>query len=222
MRLSVGGDRFLIVRGEGEPDVGGFPTLPEGFNGWLYLNEERPNELYYFNYMGRRVPFCGNATRILGYLLANGRDAEVEVWASGPKRVLVRGREVGIVLRPNVAVRGDHSVVVMEGVRHIVFPVSKVRDYPLRNLYLSLTRGGGVPYHVNIYEYVEGYLFVRTWEYGYPYEPLGCATGTLSSAADFILRKGFREVRTLVRSGDVGLVTGDGDTFTMWHAVVPL
>ncbi|GEM_PF-1119251 len=221
MRLAVGGDRFLIVRGRGEPDVRSFPPLPGGFNGWLYVREEHPNVLYYFNYMGERVPFCGNATRILGYLLAGGGDSEVEVWASGPKRVLVRGREVGIVLRPNVMPRGDHSVVVMDGVRHVVFPVSGARDYPLRSLYLSVVKGG-MPYHVNIYEYLGGYLFVRTWEYGYPYEPLGCATGTLSSAADFILRRGFREVRTMVRSGDEGLITGDGDTFTMWHTVVPL
>ena len=216
MKLTVGGDRFLVVRGKGEPNVRGFPPLPPGFNGWLYLNEESPNVLYYFNYLGKRVPFCGNATRALGYLLAGGKDSEVEVWAAGPKRVLVRGREVGIVLRLKVSVRGEHSVVLMEGVKHVVLPVSGIREFPLRELYLSLVKGG-MPYHVNAYERVGEHLFVRTWEYGYPSEPLGCATGTLSSAADFILRKGVREVKTLVRSGDEGLITGDGETFTMWH-----
>ncbi len=222
MRVSIGGDRFLVVRGSGEPDPAHFPDLPEGFNGWVYIGEERPTELYYFNYLGDRVPFCGNATRVVGYLSLNGRNGEIVVDAHGPKVVKVRGDYVGITLDLAVNVRGDHSLVEMEGVKHLVVPVvGRMEDFPLREFYRATVKGG-MPYHTNVYTLVGDSLFVRTWEYGYPEEPLGCATGTLSSAADFLLRHGLNRVKTVVRSGDVGMVSGDGRTFTMWHRIYPL
>ena len=220
MKVAIGGDRFLVVRGGGVPKLSEFPPLPEGFSGWIYVREGE-RTLYYFNYLGRRVPFCGNATRVLGYLLLGGRDGEVEVDASGPKRVIVRGDRVGITLRLTVSLRGDHSLVSMEGVRHVVFPVEDVLGFPLREAYLSLVKGG-MEYHLNAYSRIGDVLFVRTWEYGYPYEPMGCATGTLSAAADFILRRGLHRVRTLVRSGDEGEVSGDGENFTLWHRIETL
>ncbi|NPA80105.1 MAG: hypothetical protein GXO29_03535 [Thermotogae bacterium] len=216
MIARIGGDRFKVIRGRGRPDPSSFPPLPPEFNGWIYLDSEAPDRLHYFNYMGERVPFCGNATRVVGYLLLGGRDGETHVLASGPKRVRVRGEWVGIELPVRAALRADHAVMRMEGVEHFVMPVRNVLAYHLKALYDSVEKAG-LRYHINIYEPVGDAIFVRTWEYGHPREALGCATGTLSSAAHFIITKGMHRVRTRVLSGDEGVVSGDGEIFILWN-----
>ncbi|NPB03793.1 MAG: hypothetical protein GXO39_05200 [Thermotogae bacterium] len=216
MRVSIGGDTFLVLHGKGRPNPHAFPPLERRMSGWIYVDHHDPRRLYYFNYLKHLVPFCGNAARVLGYILLGGKNGSIEVYASGPKFVIVRDGKVGITLNLKVGILGDHTKVRMEGVEHLVFPVSGVQNYPLRALYISLR---SLKIHVNIYEKLGDHLFVRTWEYNYPNEPEGCATGTLAAASDYLLRNSLHRITTLVRSGDMGEVSGDGETFTLWHRI---
>ncbi len=213
MKIKIGGDRFLIFEGGGD-----FPPLPDGFSGWIAVSPKRPNRLNYYNYLGKPVPFCGNATRALAFYLLGGGGGEVDIEASGEKRVVVRGDFVGIDLRVGLDLRGEYSVVRMEGVEHVVLPVSGISDVNLREVYNGFVRGG-LEFHVNVYEPVGEGILVRTWEYGYPEEAEGCATGSLSAACDHLLRNSLRETRVKVRSGDVGWVHGDGERCWLWNRV---
>jgi hypothetical protein len=53
MRFRIGGDTFVVVKNEEEIDL-----KFRGISGWIVEDEER---LIYINYLGKKVPFCGNA-----------------------------------------------------------------------------------------------------------------------------------------------------------------
>ncbi len=175
-------------------------------------------ELVYINYLGNRVEFCGNAARVVGYLNAVKRGMrEYRVYASGYKNVLVKGNTVGIELEVDIRNFGEFSLVGMEGVKHLVFPGRFSPEY-LKVLSEGIQKVWENA-HFNIYTYTNGCLFVRTWEYGYTYEPGGCATGTLASGADFIMRSGAYTVNVITLSGDKGRVYLKGSKFVLENPI---
>jgi len=210
MIASIGGDKFIIVNSEEEISLN-----RKDISGWIVLH---PKELIYINYMGNRVPFCGNATRVLGYLNASKYALkEYIIDAKGPKKVIINGRSVGIEIEVIYKNFGEFSLVEMEGVKHIVFR-KKTKDLPLKPFAESIQKVWK-DIHFNVYEYISGKIFVRTWEYGYIYEPGGCATGTLACGIDHILRTGKNEIETITLSGDEGRVYIKGNSFVLENTI---
>jgi len=191
MRVKIGGDSFIVVKSEEEIDLN-----LRGISGWIVEDEEN---LIYINYLGKRVPFCGNATRVVGFLNMMKKNLrEYVVWAEGQKRVFLNGRMVGIELEVEYRNFGEFSTVHMEGVKHMVFPSGNVNFKPFLE---------NSDYHINFYRAFGDVLFVRTWEQGHPFEAWGCATGSLSAGIDYITRKGFYKVFVKTLSGDWGKVS---------------
>ncbi len=206
----IGGDRFILVNSEKEISLN-----RENISGWIVLH---PKELIYINYMGKRVPFCGNAARVIGYLNASKRGLkEYIIDAKGPKKVIINGKSVGIEIPVIYKNFGEFSLVEMEGVKHIVFR-KRTKDLPLKPLAESIQKVWN-DIHFNVYEYIGGKIFVRTWEYGYIYEPGGCATGTLACGVDYILRTSRSEIKTSTLSGDEGRVYVRGDSFVLENTI---
>ncbi len=210
MIVEIGGDRFEVVESEDKIDLS-----KRGLSGWIVLH---PEELIYINYLGKRVSFCGNATRVVGYINAKSRGLnEYTVYANGPKRVFINGDIVGIEVDVDYKNFGEFSVVKLEGVSHIVF-YKKNGDLPIKVLAKGLQKSLE-GYHINYYYNYENKLFVRTWEYGYIYEPGGCATGGLSCGVDWIMRKGLICVVIKTLSGDYGRVFIKGEKFVLENKI---
>jgi hypothetical protein len=203
MRFGIGGDRFILVRDESEIDLG-----VKGISGWIVEDEER---LIYINYLGKRVPFCGNATRVVGFInMIKKNLKDYVVWAEGPKRVFLNGNLVGIELEAEYRNFGEFSTVRMEGVKHMVFPSGNVNFKPFLE---------NSDYHINFYRQFGEILFVRTWEQNHPSEALGCATGSLSAGIDHIMRKGVHSVFVKTLSGDWGRVSMTRDGFCLENPI---
>lgn len=203
MRFRIGGDTFVVVKSEEEIDL-----KVRGISGWIVEDEER---LIYINYLGKKVPFCGNATRVVGFLNMMRKNLrDYVVWAEGPKKVYLNGNMVGIELEVEYRNFGEFSTVHMEGVKHMVFPSENPNFKPFLE---------NSDYHINFYKPFGGIIFVRTWEQGHPSEALGCATGSLSAGIDYIMRKSFHTVFVKTLSGDWGRVSISGKGFTLENPI---
>ncbi len=203
MKFKIGGDSFIVVKSEDEID----PDF-RGISGWIVEDDER---LIYINYLGKRVPFCGNATRVVGFInMLKKNLKEYVVWAEGPKRVFLNGNLVGIEIEIEYKNFGEFSTVHMEGVKHMVLPSENVNFKP----FLEIS-----DYHINFYRKFGDFIFVRTWEQGHPSEAWGCATGSLSSGIDYIMRRGIHRVLVKTLSGDWGRVSTTPRGFSLENPI---
>ncbi len=169
-------------------------------------------EFLYINYLGRRVPFCGHATRALAWLAVRrglARGPEVRFWAWGKEWVAeVRDRWVWLDLGevPSVA-SGGEIFLVESPVKHGVVFVRRLWNADLEALKEKL---GAPPLNLNFAEVVGEELWVRTLEHGYPEEPLSCGTGAAAAAAVFLKERGFEEVRVITRGGPLRVSVSGG------------
>ncbi len=174
-------------------------------------DEEYPFRFLYINYMGKQVPFCGHAGRALPFFakllgIVEGREIEY-ITPIGPKRAIIMEEEewkalVGMDMGEFFVSPMEEGFLVDVGVKHFVRGQNEIETFPLKEEALRFFEKHP-SIHYNIFEEISaGKIKVRTWEYGYPHEPLSCATGSLSSAIAYSRITGHREVEVIPRSGE--------------------
>lgn len=172
----------------------------------------------YYNYMGKPVPFCGNAARALPFfarIVGLIEKDETRFSAGGmtyTARVEKRGAWLSLgglrdFVPPSTqdVLGGRPWALVDIGVLHaVVFTfdlsekdITQVRDEMARFFKLPKT-------HLNFAEVTSpDRIFVRTLEYGYPTEPLSCATGSVAAALVHAVNTGIGEVEVVTRGGNL-------------------
>jgi len=174
-------------------------------------DKEYPFRFLYINYLGKEVPFCGHAGRALPYFariigMVSGNEIEY-ISPIGPKKAIILQEEgwkalVGLDMGKFDIRPLDKGFVVDVGVQHFVRGTNDIDSFPLRNeAYRFFEKHPGI--HFNIFEEISrGKIKVRTWEYGYPQEPLSCATGSLSAALTYSKITGRKKVEVVPLSGE--------------------
>jgi|GEM_PF-1685951 len=170
----------------------------------------------YYNYMGERVPFCGNAARALpvfARMIGIAKDNEIRFSAAGrfyTARVEKQGAWVNLGgLREFVpastrdVLGGRPWALVDIGVRHAVVFTFNLSEKDIFQVRDDLARFFKLPEaHMNFAEVTgPGRIFVRTLEHGYPAEPLSCATGAAAAALVHAISHGAGEVEADTRGG---------------------
>jgi len=174
-------------------------------------DKDYPFRFLYINYLGKEVPFCGHAGRALPYyarILGLAKGPEITYMSPiGPKKAIILQEEnwkalVGMDMGGFQITKLDRGYVVDVGVQHFVMEVKDIDTYPLRDEALRFfEKHPGI--HFNVFEAVRhGKIKVRTWEYGYPEEPLSCATGSLSAAIAYSHLTGKKEVEVIPLSNE--------------------
>ncbi len=174
-------------------------------------DDDYPFRFLYINYMGKEVPFCGHAGRALPYFariigMVHGNEIQY-ISPIGPRKAIILQEDnwkalVGMDMGPFDIVPLENGQVVNVGVQHFVISTSDIDLFPLKEKALQFfEKHPGI--HFNIFEEIErGRIRVRTWEYGYPEEPLSCATGSLAAAIAYSRISGIKEVEVVPRSGE--------------------
>ena len=157
----------------------------------------------YYNYMGDPVPFCGNAARALPFFAR-----KMGLVDSDEVRFLANDRAYAARVGPDGVwldlgglnfLEPGEVTVVDAGVRHgVVF----VENLEAADILALRERLGSPPFHLNFAEVLSpGMIFVRTLEFGYPEEPLSCATGAISASLVHARENGLREVKIITKGG---------------------
>ncbi len=190
-------------------------------------SENSAFEFFYMNYMGKLVDFCGHAGRALPYF------AKREGLVSGNRITYETsiGRKTASILeeKDNKALVGldmggfeISGSFVDVGVRHYVERVESVDDMDIESHAKDFFKKH-TNVHYNIFSEIgPGRIKVRTWEYGYEYEPLSCATGCISSAIIYAKDKGLSHVEIVPLSGESLFVeiSSSGIFFYGWVVAV--
>ncbi len=194
-------------------------------------DEKYPFHFLYINYMGKQVPFCGHAGRALPFFakiigMVEGREIEY-ITPIGPKKAIILEEDgwkalVGLDMGKFHVSPMDDGLLVDVGVKHFVRGQNEIEVFPLKEEALRFFEEHP-SIHYNVFEEITaGKIKVRTWEYGYPEEPLSCATGSLSAAIAYFEITGYREIEVVPRSGESLFVEirDDSAFFSGWVKVV--
>jgi len=181
---------------------------------------EKTLEFAYYNYMGNRVPFCGNAIRALPWFARKAGLIETDepvVMASGREyRVFLREHEAGVELefkllgpqkgveRLNIGV--EHGVVFTEGLE-------------TRDIKALKARLGNPEMNLNFAQEIPKGLMVRSLEQGYPEEPLSCATGAASAGVLYCLKKGLSRVDITTKGGPLRVELLSHHKISLWGPI---
>lgn len=199
--------------------------LGVGADGVIYPlpHPELDFEFLYINYLGKRVPFCGHATRALAWLAVErglAKGPRVRFWAWGKAwEARVQGRWVELSLgEPGELSKRGEVYFLKDPVEHAVVFVQGLWNLNLWELRREL---GEPSVNLNFAEEQEGKLLVRTLEHGYPEEPLSCGTG--AAAAGLVYLRLFRknEVRVITKGGELS-VRLDGGKLLLGGEITPV